>query len=51
MLYWQVFEMLLNLGHENYFPQEASPIKGLASINDLELQRPNSRPSWLNLTF
>jgi hypothetical protein len=20
LFYWQVFEMLLNLGHENYFP-------------------------------
>jgi hypothetical protein len=35
LFYRQVFKMLLNLGHENYFPSEASRYQALPLSNNL----------------
>ena len=48
---WQIFKVCLGLGHENYFPNEASRYQALPLSNDLGITEANDSAARGYSTF
>ncbi|CAB4841069.1 unannotated protein [freshwater metagenome] len=48
---WQIFKVCLGLGHENYFPSEASRYQALPLSNDLGITEANNSTARRYSTF